>query len=199
MTRKQTAGEREQKLARFVSAFRQMHAVTVQGIEALAGIYKEALALDPNFGQRLRDNGVQVNDGCLASLLKVANKELYAGLLLQSRGLLRLRKLSLDDQVTLCTTGVLVYSPDKPLGVKMPLSHMTNEQVGMVVTTQGRIRSVKEQQEWKDTPPKPKPKGVDHTFTITGIRFYNYKVWSVSELEALIKEWKKMHERVSRR
>lgn len=199
MAKRQVAGEREQKLARLVSAFRQTYAMTIAGIESIAGICKEAHELDPNFGQRLRDNGIQVSDGFLASLLKVANRELYAGILLQSRGLLRLRKVSWDDQVALCTTGVLVYTPDKPLGTKLPLSKLTNDQVTMVVTTQGRIRSVKEQQEWKDTPPKTKTKTVDHTFTITGIRFYNFKVWSIAELETLIKEWKKTHERVAQR
>lgn len=185
----------EDRLARLVTAFRQTYSMTEKGIEALAGIYKEAHALDPSFGHRLRDNGIQVSEGFLANLLKVAEGKLYSGMLLQSRGLLRLHRMSLDDQKTLCNSGVMVYMPDtKDKQEKRPLCRMTNDQLQMVVTTQGRIRSVDEQKTWRDSVPRKGGKGV-YTMTAVGVRFNTHKVWTPAELELVVKEWKRVYDR----
>lgn len=196
MVNKNKDGEKARRLASLVAAFKQTFSMTLTGIEALAGIYKDALRLDPDFGQRLRDNGVHVSDAFLASLLKVANKELYAGLLLQHRGLARLRKLTYEEQKQLCTTGVMLYMPGhKSQAERIPLCDMTNEQVVMAVTTQGRLRSVQEQLEWHNTPPKRSGgHGALCRHTPEGIIFYTRKVWSIVALEEHIREWKRVYQ-----
>lgn len=122
-----------------------------ENLKELADIYAEARK---NFSQseveKAFEKRCKVSKVFQQTLLDIAEGRLYPSLVWQQRGLLRVRNMSIEDQVTLHEDGVDVVtslsgSKGTEIVQRLRLNEMTNEQAIQAITVHGHIRSIEHQ------------------------------------------------------
>lgn len=190
----------------YVAKFKQLYDKVTANLWQLADIYgeyvsdacdddsKEAYeACRKEFVSKVDIPGV--TEQFLDDLLQVHRKRLIPGIILYGHGLLRLRRLSMDDQKKLVNEGVECIRDDG-YAFKKRLVEMSSDEVIRVVAPLGTIRNATQQQALVANKKRIQQHRADianadvgYAVLFHGVKFSTGRVFTIRTLRRIIEEW----------
>ena len=190
----------------YIRQFRELYDKVTSNIWELARVYGEYVedACDDDSketyekcrGEFMRQAGITgVTEQFLDDLLQVRRKKLIPGIILYGHGLLRLRRMSMEDQQRIVEEGVECVRDDKFV-LKKRLVEMASDDVVRVVAPLGTIRTTAQQTALVENKMRLHQHKQDianadvgYAVLFHGVKFSTGRVFTIGTLRRIIGEW----------